>query len=41
VGFGEKLAGSVKKVVAVVIVEEDLSPFYPPDNDMVNHTRRV
>jgi hypothetical protein len=27
--FGEKLAGSVKKVVAVVIVDEDLSPFYP------------
>jgi hypothetical protein len=36
VGFGEKLAGSVKKVVAVVIVDEDLSPFYPPDNDVMN-----
>jgi hypothetical protein len=41
VGFGEKLAGSVKKVIAVVIVDEDLSPFYPPDDDMVHNTRGI
>jgi hypothetical protein len=31
----------LKKVIAVVIVDEYVSPFYPLDNDMVNHTRRV
>jgi hypothetical protein len=35
------LADSVKKVFSILIVEEDLSPFYPPDDDMVHNTRRI
>ena len=41
VGFGEAVAGPVKEVGAAVIVEEDLSPFYPPDSDVVNNTRCI
>jgi hypothetical protein len=41
VGFWEKLADSVKKVFSILIVQEYLSPFYPPDDDMVQNTWRI
>jgi len=36
VGFGEHLTGQVKKVVSILIVEKDLTPLYPPDDDVMN-----
>ena len=34
--FGEKLADSVKEGI-----DEDLSPFYPPDDDVMDNTRSI
>jgi len=41
VSFGEELPDPVKEVLSILIVEKDLSPFYPPDDDMVHNTRGI
>jgi hypothetical protein len=41
VGFGKELADSVKKVVSILIVQKYLSPFYPPDDNMVQNPRGI
>ena len=41
VGFWKQYSQTFKKMIAILIIFEDVPPLYPPDYDVVDYTRSI